>query len=304
MRVTIGIPCYRDFDLLKHLLSCIDKQIFVFKKDVEVIVVNDDIKQKIYGDEFVFSKFYLKILNIEHAGVASARNKIIELAQGEIILFLDSDTCPSVDWLQRMVDFFNKHKEASAVGGHVRPIQTNKGLVNEYYNVTNRLERPIIDKKTGEIVTIITVNCGFRTKILKQIGGFDKKNFYLCSPGGEDMDLSFRLRQAGYKLYYEPKAIVFHKYPTNFTSIFSKYTNYGKGIKIYCLSRKINPKDIRQPGFDFFSFIIYNLKVFYKFIKYLNYFKNKKVGMLKCLFFSFFDIVMYVAHGYGFYFKK
>ena len=91
---------------------------------------------------------------------------------------------------------------------------------------------------------------------------------------------------------------------TNISSIFTKYANYGKGVKVYCFARKINPKDIRQPKLTPFSFFIYNLKIFNKFIKSYKYFKNKQISALKCFIFSFFDCIMYLGHGYGYFLKK
>ena len=102
---------------------------------------------------------------------------------------------------------------------------------------------------------------------------------------------------------YEEEAIVLHEYPAKFLTIFEKNKNYGLGMARYCIARKIDPKSIRQPGFNLFSFIIYNLNFFNK-IKKSYLFFRKKVGIFKSIIFSFFDIIKYFAHSYGMFILK
>ncbi len=267
-----------------------------------MIVVNDDLKEKIETPDFNLKNLNLMIINKENHGVASARNKAIEIAQGKLLFFLDQDCCPTENWLQLMWHRFQEDKNVQAVGGRIEPL-ASKGLVNEYYNITNRLEKPIVDKKTGDIVTIITANCGFRIDALHSIGGFDLKNFSNCPPGAEDVDLTFRLKKNGYKLGYEKNSVVLHEYPHKFGTIFNKYANYGRGMRVYCLARKINPILIRQPELSILGFIKYNLRVFKKTVFSFKKFR-KTVNLKKSLIFTFFDIIRHFAHGYGFFIKR
>ncbi|MDP3014932.1 MAG: glycosyltransferase [bacterium] len=305
MKITIGIPHHRSIEPIRRLIDGLNNQKTNFldlKNEVEIIIVNDGKESITSKADFNVKNINLKIINQENRGVASARNKIIDSALSDLIFFLDDDCCPKENWLQSMYKRFLVDKKIDGVGGRVIPLP-KKGLVNEYYNVANRLEKPTIDRETGEIVTIITANCGFRTKALHNIRGFDQKTFNKNVFGGEDVDLTYRLRRRGYILGYESRAVVFHEYPEKFSTIFSKYANYGYGMKIYCLARNIDPKSIRQPRLNIVSCIIY-------FIKFPIIFKNsyfvfrKRINRLKSILFSFFDIIRYIGHGYGFLIKK
>ena len=301
MKVSIIIPYYRAYDSLNHLLFALCEQdtSFDLKNDVEIIIINDELENPLEIENFKYPQLNLRILNKINEGVASARNLGIKSAAGAIILFLDQDCYPKQNWLNAMLSRFNKGKQIDAIGGKIIP-QTNGGIVNEYYNFINRLEKPIIDKQTGKIIAIITANSGFKLSVLKSVDGFDEKAFYKCA-GGEDIDLSFRLKKAGYLLGYEPSAIVYHKYPTAFKTIFFKFANYGKGVAIHCKINKINSKNIKQPARNLLGFLIYYAKIF---ILPINRYKKyaKTIKIKKIIVFVLFDIVRYFAHGFGFFF--
>jgi len=300
MIATVAVPHYKSHDSLHRLLVALNDQQslnFNLKDDIKVIVINDDLEPILKSQDFVFENLNLKIINQENQGVATARNKAISLAEGEFVFFLDVDCVPSSNWLQTMIESFNKDKQIDGIGGRVEPLVLN-GVVNEYYNLLNFLKKPIIDSKTGEIVIIITANCGFRLDKLKKIEGFDQKLFYKSAPGGEDLDLTYRFKQEGFTLQYEENALVLHSYPTKFFSILKKNINYGRGMARFCLARKIDPKIIRQPRLNFFSFIAYNLKFLARFKRSFLFF-HKKTNIFKSALFAFFESLKYSAHSYG-----
>lgn len=305
MMVTVVIPHYKSIKSLRRLLTGLNNQKVTsldLKKDVKVIVVNDDLELVLDSRDVVFTNIDLTIINQENQGVASARNGGLAIAKGRFIFFLDVDCVPALDWLQAMVDGFSEYTSVDGIGGRVEPLPS-KGIVNEYYNYTNRLEKPIVDRETGEIVTIITANCGFRLDALRKIGGFDEKTFLKCPPGGEDVDLTYRFKAAGYKVGYNPSAIVFHEYPDKFVTIFTKYSNYGRGMRMYCLARKIDPETIRQPRLSTVSLLSYNLKVLSRLKRSFGEY-GKEVDIVHAVIFTLFDAIMRFSHGYGFFFKR
>ena len=255
-KITVAIPHYKAIKSLKRLLNALENQNFN-KNNFEVLVINDGIESQVKKNSLGNFNFKLRIINKKHGGVASTRNKAINMCSTDFIFFLDQDCIPQKEWLKNMSNRFKKENyKVAAIGGYINPF-INKGIINEYFNMSNSLKAPIIDKKNGEIVTIITANAGFRNDALKSINGFDAKTFNNLSHGGEDVDLTYRLKKAGYSLIFEPTAIVLHEYPSKFISIFFKYANYGRGIRLYCLARNINPQLIRQPKFDFISLLKY-----------------------------------------------
>ena len=301
-KITIAIPHYKAVESLKRLLSALENQNFN-KSEFEVLVVNDGVESRVRKNELGDFSFELKIINKRHDGVASTRNKAINACSSDFIFFLDQDCIPQKEWLKNMTSRFEKENyEVVAIGGLIIPF-VNKGIVNEYFNTNNSLKAPIIDKKTGEIVTIITANAGFRSDALKSISGFDTKTFNVLSYGGEDVDLTYRLKKAGYSLAFEPTAVVLHEYPNKFISIFFKYANYGRGMRLYCLARNIDPQLIRQPRFNLISFLKYLPGVAKKVKKAYKRFRQSK-GILKSIIFSFFESVKFAGHIYGYFYRS
>lgn len=305
MIATVAVPHYKSVKSLRRLLIGLNNQktiSFDLKRDIKVVVVNDDSELTLDSCDFFFSNLDITIINQENQGVASARNKALVIAKGRLIFFLDSDCVPTLNWLQVMVDGFSKYVGVDGIGGRVKPLPS-RGVVNEYFNYTNRLEKPIVDRETGEIVTIITANCGFRLDALRKIGGFDDKAFLKRRPGGEDVDLTYRFKEAGYKVGYNPSAIVLHEYPDKFLTIFTKYANYGRGMKVYCLARNIDPKTIKQPGLDIISLLLYHLRIFRKLKRSFEEYR-RELNMTHALIFTLFDSIMSFSYVYAFFFKS
>ncbi len=301
IKVTVGIPYYHGPLALSELIAALYKQkarVLDIKNEVEIIVVNDDDSDYIPKDLVRWSNIiHTIVVDKKNGGVASARNEIIRRARGEFIFFLDQDCVPEETWLEEMYMYLVVGDSAGA-GGRIYP-KRRSGIVNEYYSITNRLERPVVDRVTGDIVLIITANCGFRTEAIRRIGGFDEVAFFK-QQGGEDADLTFRLKHAGYRLGFACNARVSHLYPNNFFSLFEKYRGYGRGMKIYCIVRDIDPESIRQPRYGILSFFWYTVKLPIPFFTSYRKFK-KVVGFQKSIVFAFFETVKYVAHGIGFF---
>jgi len=303
MKVSIAIPYFKAPESLRRLFIGLQGQNIPerLRGDIEVLVVNDEGKTQI-PVKLPTLPFYTSILTSSYKGVAGARNIAIKSAKGKYIFFLDQDCIPTPEWIGSMLRRFEQEKHLMAIGGQMFP-KASSGIVNYYFNITNRLEEPIIDSQTGEIVTLITGNAAFRRKALKKIGGFDEETFDSTSHGGEDVDLTYRLKSTGCDIRYEPKAIVLHEYPSNFSDIFFKYTNHGRGMRLFCLKHKIKPSQVRQPNFSLWNKFCYFL-FFWKTIR-----KSCKqfvpvVSIFRLPIFIFFDLIRYFGHGYGYYNKN
>ena len=110
-KVSVIVPVY---NTEKYLRKCIDSLVNQTLEDVEIVIINDGskdssehiIKEYIekYPDKFVYR-------SQENSGQAVARNKAIELCNGEYIGFLDSDDFVKTDMFERM---YNKALETGA----------------------------------------------------------------------------------------------------------------------------------------------------------------------------------------------
>jgi glycosyltransferase involved in cell wall biosynthesis len=179
--VSVCIPTYNREHLLKETLDSVFAQTY---RDFEVVIVDDgstdDTKQML--EKYGFNVRYYRQKN---SGDAVARNKLIELAEGKYISFLDSDDLLFPDALEEMVRMMPKDAEDVIVYGHYVAIDENGGILH-------RRKKKLY---SGRITTNLFENtlihsCGslFPKKILVEQKGFNT-SWPVCS----DYDLWLRL---------------------------------------------------------------------------------------------------------------
>lgn len=134
---------------------------------------------------------------------AQARNRGLEAAQGEIIVFLDADCVPREGWLERLLAAY-ADPEVQVVGGSMA--LTDAGFWTLADNVATFHEYlSTLPAGIREQLPSFCLSC--RRGVLEAVGGFDEAYPY---PAGEDSDLTLRMRRAGYRLLFEPAAAVEH----------------------------------------------------------------------------------------------
>jgi glycosyltransferase involved in cell wall biosynthesis len=179
--ISVCIPTYNREHLLKEALDSVFAQTY---KDFEVVIVDDGstdgTKQMLEKDGYNVRYHWQK-----NAGDAAARNKLIELANGKYISFLDSDDLLYPDALERMVAAMPKDAEDVIVYGPYVAI-------DKYGNILRRRKKKLYDGKITKYLfeNILIHSCGslFPKNILVQAGGFDT-SLPVCS----DYDLWLRL---------------------------------------------------------------------------------------------------------------
>jgi glycosyltransferase involved in cell wall biosynthesis len=230
--ISVVIPTYNRCSLLKECLQSLEKQTYPCEL-FEVIVVDDGSHDEtpMFLKEFT-SRSNLKLLNVrqENKGPAAARNAGIRLAQGDRIVFIDDDCLPTPDWLKEITSGYSNN--VGGMGGRILPMQSNT-WIGRYCHHKRIHETPAF--KDGSIDYLITANASFSRKALVEAEGFDEQYRY---PGGEDPDLSRRIRALGYVLTYNEAAIVYHRHRETLGTLIRTYYRYGVGESISYRKRK------------------------------------------------------------------
>ena len=107
------IPVYNTEKYLEETIQSVVNQSLDFKKNIQLILINDGSKDK---SEEICKKYYflyrdnIKYISLDrNCGVSSARNTGKTIADGKYITFLDSDDLWSKEAFEKAVLFFEKH---------------------------------------------------------------------------------------------------------------------------------------------------------------------------------------------------
>ncbi len=197
--------------------------------DVEVIVVDNNSKDgscEMIKDKFPAVKL---IENNNNAGFSKANNQGVAIATGEYILFLNPDTVMPEDFFTVALPYMDADKTIGALGprlidgkGQFAPdskksfpslsvalfkttglnrLFSTSPFFNKYYSVH------VGEYQTAEIDVLSGCCMLVRAQAMQKAGGaFDEDYFMYC----EDVDLSYRIKQAGYKNIYYPEINLIH----------------------------------------------------------------------------------------------
>jgi hypothetical protein len=183
--------------------------------ELEIIVVNGP---SCDGTEALLAGWQGKIKHAHCAerNLSMSRNVGIALAEGEIIAFMDDDAAPHPGWLTALAASFGDPR-VGGVGGFTvdntgARWQVRKTVCDRFgnaYHVGSHFdERPLNRPGTPFYPSLLGANSAFRAEALRGIGGFDETFAYFL----DETDVCLRLVDAGWRVTYEPAALVFHRF--------------------------------------------------------------------------------------------
>ena len=208
MYISVVIPTYNRLPILRKCLTALEKQNLDHNiiQEYEIILVDDGSTDNslecIAENKTNFP--HLKTFQQNHQGPAAARNLGIEKAQGDTIVFIDSDLVVTEKFLQ-------SHADALISGAE--KIKSDRvftyGAVINTCNFDNPTSEPykITDFSAAYFAT---GNVAIAKKWLEKTGKFDTQ-FHLY--GWEDLELGVRLKKLDLKLIKCPEAVGYHWHP-------------------------------------------------------------------------------------------
>ena len=215
--------------------------------DGEIIVIDNNSKDGSF--EFFKNRFsdLNFIWNKTNFGFAKANNQALKIAKGEYILFLNPDTIVPEDCFEKCISFINSKNNHCALG--IKMIDGSGNFLKESKRAfpspaTSFYKLSGFSKLFPHSKTFSKYHLGYLSenanhevdvlagafmmipkKILDKVGGFDEEFFMY----GEDIDLSFRIKKAGFKNYYFAESSIVHfkgestkKGSLNYVKIFYK----------------------------------------------------------------------------------
>jgi mycofactocin system glycosyltransferase len=188
---------------------------------LEIIVVDDASDEDIRA---VTAGLPVRVIRqARKSGPAACRNVGTRAGRGKILAYTDSDCVVDPDWLVSLLPYLND-RNVGAVGGLIVPYSL-KRAIDRYEAVNSPL---YMGREEGEvrpnshIPFLPTASLLVRRAIWQELGGFDER-----FPIGEDVDLVWRVRDAGYRVHYVPRGRVRHKYRATLRAFARRRAFYG-----------------------------------------------------------------------------
>lgn len=215
---------------VKHFLEQCLYSVFKALKNIEAevfVVDNNSVDGSVALIQQKFPQVHL-IVNRVNTGFSKANNQAIRLAQGKYVLLLNPDTVVQEDTFEKTLAFMESHPDAGGLGikmldglGNFLP-ESKRGLPTPnvaFYKIFGlsklfpgskkfgQYHLTYLDKeKTHQVDILSGAFMLMRKEALDKVGLLDETFFMY----GEDIDLSYRITQGGYKNYYFAESSIIH----------------------------------------------------------------------------------------------
>ena len=235
--VSIVVLSHNRWDEIKDCLESLKKTKY---PNFEVIVVDnhstDGTLEKI-KKRFKWAKV---VENDKNLGPVKGRLIGVKASKGSFIAFFDNDVVVTPNWLSEVMKTFNKDKTIGSCAIKTM-LHSNKKLVNSagmgcdifgFAYSRGLIARGVYEEDNGqydkeeEVFGSYATAMVIKKDVFKKVASFDPA-FVMYY---EEIDLSWRVRLAGYKVVYVPTSVVFHKFSATKTDYFTKDIFHSKVV--------------------------------------------------------------------------
>ena len=216
-KLTIIILNHDTSELLKNCLN----SIYQYKNEVSFEVIVSDNASTDESVDLIKNQFkWVKLVQGPNISFSDGNNRARKYTKGKYVLFLNSDTIVHKNTLKKCVEYLDNH---SNVGALTCKLVLPNGELDK--DARRRFPTPWIsfkklflgngrnywyDEVSPEIIQEVDAIQGAfflsRKNILDKVGWWDEKFIY----DGEDLDLSYQIKKAGYEIVYFPQVSIIH----------------------------------------------------------------------------------------------
>ena len=223
MDLSVVIVNYQTFELTRNTINSIFEYSYPFSYEILVVdnASSDDSLSKLqdyFKDKVTF------IASKENNGFAAGNNQALRVAKGRYVLLLNSDTIVWENTLENIYNYMEKHTDVGASGCRVllENGDLDKACKRSFPNVKNSFFRlfhiptnskddnynldGLPDDEIYEIDCLTGAFMFMRAEALNEVGLLDETFFMY----GEDIDLCYRIKKAGWKIIYYGESKITH----------------------------------------------------------------------------------------------
>ena len=209
MKVSVVVPTLnRPEPLIGTLVSLLNQT----WDDYEIIVVDQSPEQNDEVEAMLHTAPHnVRYFLVDSMGSPAARNYGIEWATGDVVLSCDDDIIAHPTLIECHVKNYEDESIGGVAGRVLSPrdkLLTKKSRVGTFNRWTGSLTAHFNANVCTDVDHVLGANASFRRDVLRQVGGFD-----LAFSGTgffEEADLSLRIKTEGYRIVFDPTAVVQH----------------------------------------------------------------------------------------------
>ncbi|HKX57487.1 MAG TPA: glycosyltransferase, partial [Xanthomonadales bacterium] len=196
-RMTVIIPVYNAISSLDRCLDALERSLL---KDFELIVVDDHSTD---GSEQIARQRCANFVRLEkNGGQGAARNRGAAMARSDLLFFLDSDVLVEPDTLDNILQVFAREPDAAGTFCSYQSDTPAENFASQYKNLLHHYTHQVSGR---EAATFCGGYGAIRRDVFLQLGGFDEHYRAM-----EDVELGYRLHQAGHRVLLSPEIQLTH----------------------------------------------------------------------------------------------
>lgn len=253
LELSIIIPVHSKVDYTRNCLRAIHKTSHLH--NIEIIIIDNNSDSETKKLLSTLGDFATVIVNENNESYSHANNQGAAIAKGKYLVFMNNDVQGISGWMEAFEDTFEKDPTIGIQGAKLLyPNETIQhagivwGPVPELNNINLHYHIHLVadgeDPKVNvskEFQMVTGALLAIRRELFHEVGGFDEKYYF----GHEDLDLCMKVRDAGYKVWYNHKASAYHYESITkidvgmekFERFFKNTNSYDKANHEYFLSK-------------------------------------------------------------------
>lgn len=196
----------------KSLQRCVESVLAQRYNPFEIVILDDasdDPSAYAYLVNQIGDERVRLISSTQQLGVAGGRNYLFQQATGDVFFVIDDDVeLLNVDTLEHLATIFSQDASIGIVACKIVDIHKNVCRKLLPFSQSTLRRFPSIEERAQMVSYFLGGAHGIRRLVIETCGGYQPNLIY----GGEELDLSYRIIDHGWKIYYEP-AITVHHYP-------------------------------------------------------------------------------------------
>ncbi|MBL8414923.1 MAG: glycosyltransferase [Propionivibrio sp.] len=224
--VTVIIPVRNGVSVLPDCLTALRQQSYPSDK-LEVIVIDDEstdhtpslVEAEIGAWAQHGSSPSLRLIRKTWGGAGAARNRGVQEALGEVVLFTDADCEPTLTWVEEMMKPLADPEVQAVAGGYLTKQKSSVARLAQ----TEFEDRYRYVVRHRFIDIAFTHSCAVRRTAFLATQGFDER----IPNNGDDLELSYRLAKHGHRIVFAPKGLVYHQHPATWGEYIKKKIGRG-----------------------------------------------------------------------------